>query len=165
MKTLSAFFCLTLLVASAPSLFAAPDRGLVTTVSGSVTYAAPNSLKFAPLTRGAVVEVGGTIRTGADGKVVIAAIPGSALRLGPNAELKLSTLQPATNGRQGKVTVELKSGSMSALIDAKQERKPDFQIKTPKGTAAARGTFYGVSVKDGEVYTAVREGEIGVKMR
>jgi hypothetical protein len=36
-------------------------------------------------------------------------------------------------------------------------------VKTPQGVAAARGTFYGVTVKDGQTYVAVKHGKVGVE--
>ena len=35
-------------------------------------------------------------------------------------------------------------------------------MKTPQGSAAARGTFYGVTVKNGQTFYKVQEGKVGI---
>jgi hypothetical protein len=153
-----------LLLAFGASAFAADaDRGYVTDVQGSAQYADPGSTDFKPLKKGAYLDVGSTIRTGADGTVVIAVIPGSAINIQPNTDLVLSAMQPETDTDTPRVLVSLRSGTMSALIDKDQAVKTDFKIETPQGTAAARGTFYSVGVVDGVTYTAVKEGQVAVQ--
>jgi len=61
-----------------------------------------------------------------------------------------------------KARVNLTSGTVSALLDKRNPKATDFRIETPQGSAAARGTFYGVSVTDGQTFVSVKEGKVGV---
>ena len=56
----------------------------------------------------------------------------------------------------------LSSGTISALLDHRDPEATDFKIETPQGSAAARGTFYGVSVVDDQTFVSVKEGKVGV---
>ncbi|MEM8955306.1 MAG: FecR family protein [Verrucomicrobiota bacterium] len=138
------------------------DQGYVTEVEGNVTFADPGSSDFRPLKAGKYLDMGSTIRTGADGTAIISLIRGSAVNLQPDTELVLTSLVPETDVTAPQVLVNLRSGTMSALIDRDLENRPDFRIETPQGTAAARGTFYAVSSRDGVTYAAVKEGQVAV---
>ena len=59
-----------------------------------------------------------------------------------------------------KARLQLTSGAVSVLVDPSTPKITDFQVQTPAGAAAARGTFYTVVVKDGKTYSSVAEGKI-----
>jgi hypothetical protein len=61
---------------------------------------------------------------------------------------------------QREAHVQLTSGVVSALIDPRTPTVTDFQIQTPEGVAAARGTFYAVLVYQGKTYVGVKEGKV-----
>jgi hypothetical protein len=61
-----------------------------------------------------------------------------------------------------KVLLDLKNGTMGALVKPEVKGKMDFRIKTPSGVAAARGTFYSVAVENGKGYVQTKEGEVVV---
>ena len=133
-------------------------------VSGLAESAAPGSASFAPLTVGEALPQGTTVRTGADGKLVLTVTPGSAINVGPNSKLKLNALAFAKTGdavTQREAHIELTSGVVTALIDPSTPKITDFQIQTPQGGASARGTFYAVAVYNGKTYVSVKEGHVG----
>ncbi|MEM7146836.1 MAG: FecR family protein [Verrucomicrobiota bacterium] len=144
------------------SFAAFDEQGYVTEVTGTVTYAEPGSSDFRPLKAGKYLDIGSTIRTGADGTAIVSLVRGSAVNVQPDTELVLTSLVPETDVTAPQVLVNLRSGTMSALIDRDLENRPDFRIETPQGTAAARGTFYSVSSRDGVTYAAVKEGQVAV---
>ena len=118
-------------------------------VAGKVQWAKPGSANFEPLKAGEHLPVGSTIRTGADGVATVLTVPGAAIRVESGSELVLSELEFAkaeqkTTKRRAKL--DLKSGTVSALIQNNEPEVTSFEVKTPHGVAAARGTFYGVSV-------------------
>jgi len=132
-------------------------------VTGTVEYAPPQSSSFNPLKVGQVLPVGSTVRTGSDGKAVLQATPGSALELGPDSILRINALAFQKSGgevTERKARLELTSGVVSVLVDPSTPKVTDFQVQTPEGAAAARGTFYTVIVKDGKTYSTVSEGKI-----
>ena len=132
-------------------------------VSGTAESAAPGTVAFSPMTKGEVLPVGTTIRTGDNGSAVITTTPGSAINVGANSKLKLNELAFAKSGSdvtQREAHIELTSGVVTALIDPSTPKITDFRIQTSQGGASARGTIYGVAVYDGKTYVSVKQGKV-----
>ena len=139
-------------------------RATVTSVKGKVEYNEPGSLFPKPLKSGDKLSSGSIIRTGPGSEVVVAITPGSAIRIDENTVIAINDMEYSEEG--GKVTarkarIQLSAGTLSSLLDDKTPEVTDFRIETPQGTAAARGTFYGVSVVDGQTFVKVQEGKVG----
>jgi hypothetical protein len=142
---------------------AAPIHASVYSVSGTVEFAAPGSSSFGPLQKGDHLAIGSTVRTGDDGTAVIVTTPGSAVQVGNDSIVKLNDLAFARSGSdvtERKAQLQLTSGVVSALIDPRTPKVTNFQIQTPEGIAAARGTFYAVLVYEGKTYVGVKEGKV-----
>jgi len=172
MKTIHARFGVSMVLAIflMTGLFVRAESVSATafSVTGTVEFAPPQSVSFSPLKVGQVLPVGSTVRTGSDGKAVLQATPGSAVELGSDSILKINALAFAKH--DGSVTersarLQLTSGVVSVLVDPSTPKITDFQVQTPEGAAAARGTFYTVVVKDGKTYTTVDEGKISAIAR
>ena len=157
---LAVFFCQA-------SGIAAPVEAKVKSVSGQVEWLEPGSQVFKPLAKGAMLPVGSSIKTGKDGEAIIVAVPGAAIRVAPSTLLTLGENDFAKDGDKvtsRQATIDLHAGTVSALIQHNERDVTDFKIKTPQGVAAARGTFYGVTVdENGQVCVAVKEGSVGLK--
>ena len=150
---------------SAVTLQAAEVSAKVFSVSGTAEFSGPGSSSFAPLKKGQVLAIGSTVRTGDDGVAVLVTTPGSAIQLGNSSILKINKLAFAKSGSdvtQRTAVLQLTSGVVSALIDPSTPKITDFQVQTPEGAAAARGTFYAVLVYQGKTYVGVKEGKVGV---
>jgi hypothetical protein len=157
---------LALLLGAGPTLRAAEVNAQVFSVSGTVEFAAPNSSSYAPLKKGDSLAIGSTVRTGDDGIAVLVTTPGSAIQVGNSSVVKLNKLAFAKSGgdvTQRQAVLQLTSGVVSALIDPTTPKITDFQVQTPEGAAAARGTFYAVLVYHGKTYVGVKEGKVAVK--
>jgi hypothetical protein len=168
MKTLHFNFTpwLLVLLLGAANLRAGDINAQVFSVSGSVEFAPPDSSSYAPLKKGATLAIGSTVRTGDDGIAVIVTTPGSAIQVGNNSIVKLNKLAFAKTGgdiTQRQAVLQLKDGVISALIDPATPKITDFQVQTPEGAAAARGTFYAVLVYHGKTYVGVKEGKVAVR--
>jgi hypothetical protein len=136
------------------------DKARVSSVSGRVTYSGPENSDFSPLAAGAEIPIGSRIRTGQDSSVVVIVVSGAAMQISENSDVTIASMSSSPEKR--KALVSLKSGTVSALIDPKRSKQTDFKIQTPQGVAAARGTFYGVTVKNGKTYVGVKKGKVGV---
>jgi len=150
----------------AATLQAAPVSAKVFSVVGTVEFAGPGSSSYAPLKKGQTLAIGSTIRTGDDGVAVLVTTPGSAIQIGNSSILKINQLAFAKSGSevtQRTAVLQLTSGVVSALIDPSTPRITNFQVQTPEGAAAARGTFYAVLVYHGKTYIGVKEGHVGVQ--
>lgn len=147
----------------APVLWADTVKAVVESVQGTVEFAPPGSGSFAPLTKGQELAVGSTIRTGSDGVTQIMTTPGSAIQLGNDSNLRLNALAFAKSGStvtQREAHIQLTSGVVSALIDPSTPKITDFQVQTPDGAAAARGTFYAVMITHGKTYVRDQQGKV-----
>jgi hypothetical protein len=145
-------------------LRAEPVKAVVESVHGTVEFAPPGSSSFVPLKKGQELAVGSTIRTGGDGSADIITTPGSAIQLGGDSNLRINALAFAKSGStvtQREAHLQLTSGVVSALIDPSTPKITDFQVQTPEGSAAARGTFYAVMVSHGKTYVSVQQGKVG----
>jgi len=112
------------------------------------------------------IAVGSTVRTGDDGVAVLVTTPGSAIQLGNSSVLKINKLAFAKSGSdvtERTASLQLTSGVVSALIDPSTPKITDFQVQTPEGAAAARGTFYAVLVYHGKTYVGCKEGHVAVR--
>jgi len=158
MKTRISLCVLALVVASTQAN--AEDKARVSSVSGTVTYAATGAGSFSALAAGAEIPVGSRVRTGSDGTAVIVVVSGAAMQVSENSDVTIEAM--SSDAAKRKALVSLKTGTVSALIDPKRSKQTDFKIQTPQGVAAARGTFYGVTVQKGKTYVGVKKGKVGV---
>ncbi|NJK92167.1 MAG: FecR domain-containing protein [Blastochloris sp.] len=141
-------------------------QGQAKGITGTVLLALPGETTFKPLTPNTAIPVGSRIRTGANGVATLLTVPEAAIRLQENTEITIKSLEYAKQGDQvtkRNALIELNNGTMSALIKKNDPKTTDFRIQTPQGVAAARGTFYAVTVKDGKSAVAVKEGKVSVK--
>jgi hypothetical protein len=160
----SALVAGAIFVLGATALRADPVKAIVDTVKGLVEFAPPGSGSFAPLRKGQQLAAGSSIRTGGDGQADIITTPGSAIHLGPNSNLRINALVFSKSGgtvAERQAHLQLDSGVVRALIDASTPKVTDFQVQTPQGSAAARGTFYAVMVSQGKTYLSVDRGKVG----
>jgi hypothetical protein len=160
------FLAATLLTAVAwLPLEAAPVDATVSSTTGDAEVAAPGSAHYTALKVGQAVPIGSTIRTGDDGVVILVTTPGSSVRIDNDTILKINDLGYAKDGdtvTERKADLDLKTGGVAALIDPSTPKITKFNIQTPQGGAAARGTFYAVVVDHGKAYVGVKEGKVAV---
>ncbi len=145
-----------------PSLHAQIEA-TVKGVSGDVRASTPGAA-FAPVKVGNTLPPGSRVRTGNDSRATLLLLTGTAIEVAANTEISVDTLTEKGEGRSAKRTgrISLSSGTISALIDPKRSRETDFKVQTPNGVAAARGTFYAVSVREGKSYVGVKKGRVGI---
>lgn len=162
MKTflIPVFLTLVTLVLSAMTALAEPESGKVTVAVGDVQVIAKTGDAPVAVKPGDKVVVGSTIKTGAGARAVVVITPRSAIRIAENSEVVIEVVDETVLPR--KVTVDLKDGSLSALLKPNAAGELDFQVRTPSGVAAARGTFFSVAVKDGKGFAQVKEGRVDV---
>lgn len=153
---------LLLLTALFISSFASaePESGKVTVAVGDVKAFTADAAEGTPIEKGDKVSVGTTIKTGADSRAVIVITPRSAIRVSANSEVLIEVVDETASPK--KVTIDLKDGSLGALLKPNAASELDFRVRTPSGVAAARGTFYAVVVKDGKGYAQVKEGRVEI---
>jgi hypothetical protein len=157
-------FVFVLALAVAPAAFALDAT--VKSVVGRAQAAAPGSKEFAALREGQKLAVGTTVVTGPGGEAVIMTTPGAAIHVQENSRVVLQFNE--FSEEKGKITnrktvVDLQDGTLSALISKNDPKTTRFEVRTPQGVAAARGTFFGVTVQGEESFVAVKEGKVGIQ--
>ena len=140
--------------------YAAPDSGTVTVAVGEVKALKGEGGDPTPVEKGDKVAVGTTITTGDDSRAVVVITPRSAIRISANSEVVIETVDEEASPKS--VMIDLKEGSLGALLKPNAAGELDFKVRTPSGVAAARGTFYSVAVKDGKGYAQVKEGRVEI---
>lgn len=153
-----AIACLHPSVGSAQNA-AAPTSGKVTVAVGDVKVTPPGGAQAA-LKAGDTVAVGSTVTTGAGARAVIVMTAKSAIRVAQNSQVTIEEIVEAAT--PPKVTLDLKDGSLGALLRPGAGAEMDFKIKTPSGIAAARGTYYAVVVENGKGFAQVKEGKVEI---
>ncbi|MEO0459433.1 MAG: FecR domain-containing protein [Myxococcota bacterium] len=148
-----------------PSL-AYAEVGRVISLRGeaSVTRGTTGSHQRAALERGASVEQGDQIRTGADSAIRIVFSDRSLLNIGPNASVVIQDYTVAKSERRRRVGIKLWAGRAWARVTTwfgSGENR--FEVKTPNAVAGVRGTEFAVNVDpDGETTVTVFEGAVEV---
>ena len=140
--------------------WAAPESGRVTVAVGDVKVITAEGGSAEAIEKGDKVPVGATVLTGPESRAVIVITPRSAIRIAENSEVLIETVDEAASPAD--VTINLKEGSLGALLKPNAATELDFKVRTPSGVAAARGTFYSVAVKDGKGYAQVKEGRVEI---
>lgn len=153
------FFGIAAVLALAATAFAEPESGKVTVAVGDVQAIAEDGAAT-PVKAGDKVAVGTTIKTGAESRAVVVITARSAIRISESSEVVIETVDEAAKPSQ--VMIDLKDGSLGALLKPNAAGELDFKVRTPSGVAAARGTFYAVAVKDGKGYAQVKEGRVEI---
>ena len=134
-----------------------PQTGKVTSVLGNVVEI-PLGGQERPLKEGEIVSTGSSIRTGADSRATVTMTTTSAVQIGPGSDVLVSEILESKDAP--KVLLDLKKGTIGALVNPGGKGKTDFRIKTPSGTAVAQGAFYSVAVENGKGYVQTKEGEV-----
>lgn len=139
---------------------AEPESGTVSVAVGDVKVQTPDGGQPVAVAKGDKVAVGSTILTGPDSRAVIVITSRSAIRIAADSEVVIETLDESASPSD--VMIDLKNGSLGALLKPNAANELDFKVRTPSGVAAARGTFYSVVVKDGKGFAQVKEGQVEI---
>jgi hypothetical protein len=124
--------------------------------NGTATITSANGSAI-QLAVGAKVPQGATIETAAASEVYLQMHGTTVATVKANTKVVVDELSVTTTG--GKVTKEntaitLRSGNLVSALDPNKKAVNSYQVRTPKGVAAARGTTFTVSY-NGVDYTIV----------
>ncbi len=99
--------------------------------------------------RRAVIEVGDTVKTGADGSGGITFHDDSLLSAGPNSELVVERFVFDSTTHQGEFDTRLKKGTLAFVSGKIGKQSPEaMRIKTPATIMGVRGTEFIVKVNE-----------------
>lgn len=154
---------LLLLVLTAPAVVtAAPAARIQSVQVPAWLVRAGNRL---PINAGMPLEAGDILRTGANARLLVQLAEGSVVKLGPNAELKLQALKPASkSGGLFEGLLDVVKGAFrftTTLLSRSHRRSLDIRIANV--TAGIRGTdVWGKAAPDKDIVCLI-EGKVSVK--
>jgi len=114
-------------------------------ISGTVQSRAKSSDAWAKAAVGQSLPVGGQVQTLADGEARLNVSPDNVVRIGQNSIFTLTTLE-GTN-TQPKTLLTLITGEIWVIVNAALNGG-SFEVETPVGVAAVRGSYLGVDYDD-----------------
>jgi hypothetical protein len=136
------------------SVHAVPWGWLVQKSSGKAAFQTAQ-LPLSPLRKGLVLNKGDTVRTGANGKVLLVRDAQSVF-IGPYS---IATIAPSpTPGMQ--TTVLLHKGQVDLAVRTKA--RPHFSVETPYLVAVVKGTKFRVTSSSSRSEVTVSEGRVRV---
>lgn len=139
-------------------------QATVARVTGMATVTLPDG-NTVVLTAGMKVPQGATITTGIDGDVYLESHAGYVTAIKAGSVVAVEEISITTeNGRvkEEKTLLDLKSGDLVAKLDPKKKAVNNYQVRTPQGVAAARGTTFTVQFRGGSFAIAVVDGAVSI---
>lgn len=105
------------------------------------------------VTPGSDLQAGQQIATGADGRVHLMFLDGSAVTVGPNSVLTIERFAYDPAGKTGEMTLNVQQGTVR-LVGGAIGKSRDIEIRTPSGSVGLRGGIAAVTVGNGGATTA-----------
>jgi len=122
------------------SLGIASDAMQIRETQGDVQVALPtNPTSFAPATEQMSLPDGAIVKTGANGSAAVLFGGVNSVRLASNSQ---ATVQQTVTPALRTTRVNLTSGVAFSKVGLRPGEKQDYQVQTPFGTAAAKGTDF-----------------------
>jgi hypothetical protein len=154
-RSISCALVLATFVAVMPSSAVAQDASWkVSKSSGEVWIDAPGA-QPAALSTDAVLTPGATVRTGANGRVLLMR-GAETIMVSPGSVVQV----PDKTGIDGMTSILQKSGS--AVFDVEKKNVRHFEVATPYLAAVVKGTQFRVSVDEGGSRVEVLRGQVQV---
>jgi hypothetical protein len=139
-------------------------QATVSRVTGTATVTLADGSTI-PLTTGMKVPQGATITTGTDGDVYLETHTGYVSTIKADSVVTVAEVSVVSeNGavKEERTMLDLKSGNVVALLDPKKKAINNYQVRTPKGVAAARGTTFVIQYNGTTVTVAVVNGVVSM---
>ncbi|KQO14372.1 iron dicitrate transport regulator FecR [Acidovorax sp. Leaf76] len=158
----SSRLALWLAVAAAWPLQGLAAAGLVQFVAGDVQLRRGSAQ--APVAKGAEVESGDVVVTGAAGRAQIRFSDGGLVALYPDSQFTVTRYADAGNAAEDHFAVDLLRGGMRAITGLIGKRDPrNYRVTTPTAVVGIRGSAFLIAFNaDGELVVSGEQDEIEV---
>lgn len=166
MNTRKLTLLFTALVGLAASAFAQSTaaEATVARVTGTVTATLADGSTVA-VQQGTKLPQGATITTGDKSEAYLVSHGDTTSVISANSVVEIAELSTTSAGgkvTEQKATLDLKSGNLVAKLNPAKKSVNQYNVRTPKGVAAARGTVFTVSYKGGNYSLAVVNGVVTI---
>jgi hypothetical protein len=128
-----------------------PQSALLGEPAGDVTVQLKPDQDFIKAVVGFVLDEGGRLKTGTDGRIRLDLSTGTIVRVGPSSLFKLESNTPVDNSLATTISLEL--GKVWVILSG-----GELEVNTSSGVATVRGSYMGVTFKDGVIRLTCLEG-------
>jgi hypothetical protein len=147
--------------ASLPAPKAESDQLRLLEVRGEVKILRPGEPETAmDVHEGMLIPTGSSILTGDNSSTAVFLGGVNSVRFGPRSEGLLR--QTIESGKRS-TTIDLRDGTVFSRVGRRPGEQQEFQVRTPLGIAAARGTDYAVWLRDGQLVVCSAAGTIDLR--
>jgi hypothetical protein len=134
---------------------------VLTELTGNIQLLQAGSNTWADAKLGMYLQAGDTINTGPNGTALLTFSDGSSVQLQINTELDLSELSANAQNGSTNISMAQLAGTTINRVAKLINTNSSYEISTPTGSAAVRGTEFTIQVlTDGTTATAVSEGTV-----
>lgn len=134
-----------------------PLNATLNEVQGDVSAKQPAASEYSPAMDGLILETGGEVQTGDDGRTRVNVSNGTFFRAGPSSHFVLQSLED--NNGDVLTRLQLEFGKVWVILTA-----GILEIETPSGIASVRGSYlYVESRADQSVKITCLEGDCSLK--
>ncbi len=133
-------------------------------VSGEVTVIRANGTEGKPVTEGSEFKPGDVLMTGKNSSVMLKFGDGSRLLLQGESSLTFEVLEKYGDPDVPNIRLRLHRGRVDTQVAPNESPDRRFEIRTPAGSAGARGTRFRVGADDDtrQLFTEVTHGVVAV---
>jgi hypothetical protein len=140
------------------SLGIAPDVMQIREPQGDVQVALASApATFVPATDNMPIPNGSVVRTGGNGSAAVLFGGIDSVRLAPNSE---AAVQQTVTPQLRTTEIDLKKGAAFSKVGMRSGEKQDYEVHTPLGVAAARGTDFVTVMMPSRVDVWIAQGTV-----
>jgi hypothetical protein len=148
---------------SSPVVLAAPSTLTILSISvGDVFVLRPGSEEWAKVEVGMSLEVGDSVKSGDNSKAEITFFDGSTIDLEAGTQIKVAALDIAADTGSTTILLEQEVGKTISRVTKLADPASRYEVETPTGIAAVRGSTMMVEVIDGNTWVTNLGGHIWV---
>ena len=117
------------------------------------------------LKTGDAIPQGAVLRTGALESLSLGLLGNARVLIKSDSELKLGSNAETARDRTRSILLDLRRGALENEVEKRSSSGGRFEIRTPAGTAAVRGTTFRVTASETRTSTEVLAGAVKLKNR
>jgi hypothetical protein len=162
-KKLLSILVLSILVASTfVSCGSSPSTlTILSTTEGNVSVMKTGTGSWIEAEVGMSLEVGDSIKTGDDSSAAITFFDGSTIELEAGTEIEIASLDISKDTGSTSITLEQTIGNTISRVTKLLDRASRYEVETPTGVVAVRGSAVQVYViEDGTTWAINLEGDV-----
>jgi predicted small lipoprotein YifL len=145
------------------AILAAPSTLTILSISvGDVFVLRPGSEEWAKAEVGMSLEIGDSVKSGDGSKAKITFFDGSTIELEAGTQIQVAALDIAADTGTTTILLKQEVGKTISRVTKLTDTASRYEVETPAGIAAVRGSAMMVEVVDGTTWVTCIEGNVWV---